>query len=439
MRVLLWPFFVAAVCFIFGVGACDCEWPPGDDDSDDDSGDDDAIPDDDSDDDSVPDDDADDDLDDDATDDDTNPDDDIDDDSMPDDDGDDDAADDDTGLDCVWTIEEIAPPEATYLGSAIAVNALDQPMIFVNRVDTPGATLATRGDDGTWTHDLVDANGYYASPAFALDTDGLVHLAYWTGNPDPQYTTMRHTFGPPWTSEGVTITRLGWDYPTLAIDPDGAAHIGLGYCDYRGVGGYAESRTNRSGTWAVEWLLYSGQMCPGVSIATDAGNETWVATTTPNTYLHGGPLHVAHGGDIPFLWPMSEVDSWALPARFSIAIGTDGEPVVAYNYGASSLMLAERVAGAWQITQLPAAGTVGNPRALAIDAQGHRHLIVHNTLAHLLMYGNDVSGAWAFTTLDTIPLDWAWATLALDSLGRPHVSYTLEYPGHVRYAGCRAD
>ncbi|MCL4234273.1 MAG: hypothetical protein KJ042_07125, partial [Deltaproteobacteria bacterium] len=354
MRDLPWPSILAAVCLFVWFGACDCEWPPLEDDDggDDDSGDDDEVPDDDVDDDADDDETDDDTVPDDDLDDDTVPDDDIDDDTAPDDDSDDDA-DDDTGLDCVWTIEEIAPPEATYLGSAIALNASDQPMIVVNRVDTPGATLATRGDDGVWTHDLVDAAGYYASPAIALDGDGVVHLAYWTGNPDPQYTTMRHTFGPPWTSEDVTITRHGWDDPSLAVGPDGAAHGGRGYCDYRGVGGYAESRTNRSGTWALEWILVSNQMCPGVSLAVDAGSETWVATTTPSTYLHGGPLHVAHGGAVPFLWPMTQVDTWALPAHLSIAIAPDGVPVVAYNYGASSLMLAERVAGEWQVTQLP--------------------------------------------------------------------------------------
>ncbi|MCC6157829.1 MAG: hypothetical protein IT350_07230 [Deltaproteobacteria bacterium] len=435
MRLTTWPLLLAAMCVALVSGACDCEWPTlGDDDSDDDSDDD--LSDDDG------DDDADDDLGDDDADDDTAPDDDsdddLDDDSVDDDTGDDDSIDDDTGLDCVWTIEEIAPAEATLWGSAIAVNALDQPMILANRIDTLGAYLATRGDDGGWTHELVDAEGYANTPAIALGADDEVHLAYWTGNPDPQYMTMRHTVGPPWVSDAVTISRLGRDDPSLAIGPDDAAHIGLGYCDYRGVGGYTESRTNRSGTWTLEWLLISNLMCPGVSVAVDANNDTWIATSMPVPIWYDGPLLVAHGR-IPFLWPTETAAESVTPAKFSLALDPDGSPVVAFNQSSTSLYLGERRSAAWEITQLPAAGTVGNPRALAIDTQGHRHLIVHNKLAHLLMYGNDVSGQWAFTTLDTIPLDWAWASLALDSLGRPHVSYTLEYPTHVRYAGCRAD
>ena len=180
-----------------------------------------------------------------------------------------------------------------------------------------------------------------------------------------------------------------------------------------------------------------------------AGGWPLLAQPASSTAPTGPAAESARAGP-DTLWQIQTVDSAGdVGWDTSTAVDAAGKPHVSYcEYGpymggwtCYDLKYAHQEEATWSIETVDSGGYIGAGNSLALDSQGHPHIAYgqydcfSGCLAEALRYAHYDGAAWQVEIVDSAGYVGAYASLALDSQDRPHISYFADDPHNdLRYA-----
>lgn len=281
-----------------------------------------------------------------------------------------------------------------------------------------GAVVYLTSSGSTWTRKTIAALG--SSPVLAVDGHGKVHVAYIAANgglPGIYYAT---NMTGAWASVRLS-SASGDTAPSIAVDPDGEAHVAFQRNDFpeddAGIG-YA---TNRRGFWQTLRLSKVRDVTP--SIALDVNRRVHIA-------FQRLPLNAVLGLGIRELtdenglaWTDKAVTTNAYDTGPSLALTPSGVLGLAFSRGdpaGAGLFLARRSAGVWTAAKVAAA--TGAPQ-LVWDAAGHAAIAAGGDTYAAPYLITNASGAWVRTQL---PVAGLHPSIAIDGSGRPVIATTTD-------------
>ncbi len=330
----------------------------------------------------------------------------------------------------VWVRELVDRSQDTGIHAALALDAAGQP--HISQRDRGGALRYAAWPGDAWASETIDAAaGATPGPtALALDRAGRSHIGYVVADTTLKYA---HQTATGWQ---ITIVANAVARPAssgdeiqiaLALDRGDAPH----FC-YFGADGMLKYVRWTGSAWEtrdVDAVATGG--AASVSLALDAADAPHIAYAGWD-----GPLRYARW--IGSAWWTFDVDAHA-GAGVTLALDAAARPHIGYvTSGApATLKYAAWTAGGWQIAVVDG-GDATFP-ALALDAAGAPHLGYYDAAAHLLQYAQRTGAAWDISTVT--PVETLYTTdrnlfnsLALDQMGRPHMSYHDPTAHAARYA-----
>jgi hypothetical protein len=282
-----------------------------------------------------------------------------------------------------WHSESVPVSGDHFRWTSLALDAADRP--HVSFYDELGDRLrwAWLSPGTGWQHEVVDSAGtagYYS--ALALDSGGAPHVAqvWGEGRRGIWYT---HADASGWHSEPVAAGYFNWRYhwvgTSLDVGPDDSAHISYDRYHYPYGTSIYYLREDPSG-WHSEYVAL-GQ------------------------------------------YSALRVDPWGVPH------------VAYYDNGSDDLVYASRGAAGWSFETADSSGNAGGWPSLAIGGDGFPRVsyVLGSYAADELRYACRDPLGWHVETADSAA-QFGWTSLALDHLGRPHISYHDDTNGNLKYA-----
>ena len=321
-----------------------------------------------------------------------------------------------------WNIETLA------LGQSYSV-AVDTFGRIHALFDSPSGVL-TYGlkIGGSWSFQTVDVNSGFGS--MALAQNGSPGIAYFRLTD----LTVRYAYqnGLDFVNETVDqINGTAASMISLAIDHMGRPHIAH-WNRQSSPGAYLTYAFRNDSAWSVKIVLFAFGVSSGndgPSIALDSTGNPGIVSTPDNPW--GGLVYSRWNGSE---WSNSQVEFWfnrQCCRAPSLKFDSRNNPRVAYfNVSGQNLRYARYndLIGGWAFetlyTQASGSGS-GSPKvSLALDNLDQPRIAYLVTdLAELLYFYFD-AGGWHQEIPDSTTPAGMWNSLALDSLGAPHVLYT---------------
>ena len=256
--------------------------------------------------------------------------------------------------------------------SSIAVDALGRIHISYH-ADKPSPLLKYALFDGSsWTAEAIDDGGFATS--IAVDANNQPRIAYHGGlsGTDLRYATFD---GSNWSIETIPGTGIPFTSTSLALTPDGKAHIGFSEAT---LPRKARHATNATGAWVVEDVVegirtsiaLDGMSRPHLVCTDETARELRYAVLNGSTWTLESIVADGDYGDIA-------VDSSGIPqVSFGVFAG-----------GIEHLGHARRDGGTWSITMF-ATKNAGFDTAIALDSFALPHISTRKSVgeASLLHY-----------------------------------------------------
>jgi hypothetical protein len=243
-----------------------------------------------------------------------------------------------------------------------------------------------------------------------------------------------------WKTEVVDTYHVG-KFSSMAVDASGTVHISY----YDAANGNVKYAVNSIGTWHTEVVAPVGtaSLWAYTSIAVDAGGAPQIVYYDDNQ----DALRLAAKSN--GAWLTETVDSGAggITAFFpSIAVDSSGKPHVSYmfNQGSSAsgnLRYAVKSGSAWSVQTVDTDGNTGFHTSIAVDSSGRPHISYvrypapGNLSSSILKYATraSVTAAWTIEDVDSsVPV--THTAIALDATGVPQISYHDWDNGYLLYA-----
>ncbi len=145
------------------------------------------------------------------------------------------------------------------------------------------------------------------------------------------------------------------------------------------------------------------------------------------------------------LWSIVVVDSAGYDNKPSLALDSSDNPHISYTHGSlyeyknRTLKYARWTGTAWNIETVDSTGDVGMSPSLALDSSGNPHISYTDWTNKNLKYARWTGSAWSIEVIDAIgdvsgSHLCAHTSLALDSEDRPHISYYDATNKNLKYA-----
>lgn len=332
-----------------------------------------------------------------------------------------------------WQIETVAHLGSEILGDmALAIDRSGQPHTLY--WDASDATLkyAVRAN-GSWRVETVSTiSGTWSTSALALDASDRPYVAYYDSA--PKVLKLATSSGGTWSSQIVDANGDVGNAPSLVIDFAGKPHVA-----YRDSTRNALKYSYWDGTqWKATALERNSEAV--ASLATDEEGNAYLSYTLLVVVEQDCRVRLARFLDGRLLGT-TEVDAvGSRSSATSVTVNPAGRVLVHYyNTARKELRLATQE-GTWQyesIATVSQAGDhIGLSASLALDGLGQPHLSYLN--------GNSQSGyaihyaSWNGVRWDVQRVAATEGTgaisLALTSAGQPHIALYLESRGDLRYA-----
>ena len=288
-----------------------------------------------------------------------------------------------------------------------------------------------------WEIEVVDVG---TKPELALDAAGQPHIAYMTEEmAGGVFYAIRNRDG--WETDVVV---RGYFYGPLdvTLDAEGGPHIvyhdhqGGDFDPDRGDAGYAFKEGN---AWVLEAIADPGRDGWDGSIAVGPEGEVHVSAIDPSQFgsFAGVEWAVRRGGR----WRVEEIGSGPVPYEFgtSLAVDAEGRPHIVYHTGEEErspdgdLVYAVLVSDEWYIEEVDVDGDVGKFASLALDSQGRPHIAYFEWVEErsgFVKYAFVDETGWQIErvgALNDVEISFLGArrmiSLALDANDRPHIAY----------------
>jgi hypothetical protein len=233
-----------------------------------------------------------------------------------------------------------------------------------------------------------------------------------------------------WSFERVDSTSNGGAYSSLALDMQANPRIA-----YRAFGSDLKYASKSLGSWTFEYPSFGSPQ--DISLELDANGEPRVS------FFSNSDGTLQYGERNSGTWSFTTVDAAPFSAGLysSLRLDAQGNPRIAYHNEGSGFVLrfAERNAGVWTTETPDAVGATGYQASLALDKNGNPRISYYSITAGTLKYAAKDGGLWTTEAVDaTGPPDlntsYPHTSIALDSLGNPHIGYYDNAHGKLRYA-----
>ncbi|MCA9936018.1 MAG: hypothetical protein H6662_10015 [Ardenticatenaceae bacterium] len=290
-------------------------------------------------------------------------------------------------------------------------------------VNPVSATQTNTPTAGHWQIETVDASDCWF-PSLALNDAGEPRISYGALG---ELKYAQHN-GVSWELEFVEIQpgSTGW-YSSLALDSD-TPHISY-YSPYSNSLMYA---IYIDSSWQIQAIGDSYDYGGQTSLALDNGRlphiAYWDATNLTIKYAY------YDGADWQFE-AVTTMSGSGQDVSLALTLDTANQPHLCYyDYENGSLKYASRNGVGWQFETVDNDVFYnGQDCDIALDAQNRPHIGYRNLA---LRYARRDGGSWQSTVVDDDFFAGDGLSLALDSAGQPHISYTdWPVPEHeVRYA-----
>jgi hypothetical protein len=376
-----------------------------------------------------------------------------------------------------WTTETVATAECID-GNAIALNSAGNPRIIYHAIDGDTWRLDyARWDSGQWQNEtLTISDNSITALSLALDGSDVPHASYYLNADDSMH--YAHRDGT-WQFETVESgLRLEREISSLVLDDAGQPHLlylldntTLKYAHQEGAAWQPETVTQGGDPGRYNTMILDQEERPHIVYSDRGRMALWYAAWDGSA------------------WQTRAVDQGEWDYAFDyagLALDGDGHPHVAYNKDdvlwGNELYYGRWDGATWQIQKLLSKdiGSASNAAALVLDSAGRPHIVhgVWSGIAHTYWDG----AAWQSETVDaqaefsssrlsltidgadklhlaywdmtnealkyayqdgadwrvqTVDIEGRSPSIALDSTGRPHISY-CRIPGglceELRYA-----
>jgi hypothetical protein len=137
-------------------------------------------------------------------------------------------------------------------------------------------------------------------------------------------------------------------------------------------------------------------------------------------------------------WTTGEVDAPKIFSNFysrAISIDSSGNPHIAY--GEDHLYYAYHDGSSWNYETVDSSTGVGQFASIALDSSGKVHISYYDWTNGHLKYATNLSGSWVAVTVDSSGDVGVNTSIAIDSLNNVHISYydwINDNNGHLKYA-----
>ena len=234
---------------------------------------------------------------------------------------------------------------------------------------------------GTWKHRTIDFNGRL--PSIAVDSHDAVHIAYShfspgnssidIGNESVRYATNS---GGMWTNS----TLWGWRaYPDqipyrtgLVVDSKGAIHLIYDFSHF------LRYITNETGSWTREWLDGIEDSDQNPSLSVDSAGRTHLAflgyvAKNGTTLIRQSLVHAVHE---PSGWSFEAAAAWdgGYPSSTASTMDSRGRVHVTVVDGTSGVVYVTNADGGWSTSTIDGGGAVGLGASIAVDSHGRPHV-----------------------------------------------------------------
>jgi len=342
----------------------------------------------------------------------------------------------------VWNAQVIDAGADRGMNSGIAVDT--QGRIHMEYLDQGSYDLYyALGQDGSWNTEIAAHQGiwyeqlaYYGSD-IVVDAAGDPHIAYiYFDENNGSWLRYAKKQGSVWNIETATPEPDGYErYMALALDSNGAAHVGWSYDPAR----YA---TNAGGSWIIEYpydpQIY-GESGYYISMAVDAQNWPHIATTAGRLEFYG----LAYAKRVVNGWSIEEItiDQLGELSGLSLALDSEGHAHIAMcgPWGAgpytAQVNYLTNVSGEWEMENVDTliCGNYCDPVpisdcVIALNSAGKAHILYNSDLdvyANLgkLKYATNMNGDWRTCYLDKAGRVGDFNSIAIGADGMIHASY----------------
>jgi hypothetical protein len=317
-----------------------------------------------------------------------------------------------------WTFQDVDTNLNAGTACSIAVDGRGRPHIAYYQRDAGDLRYAAW--DGTaFQLTTVDTGGTAdvgSSLSLALNAQGQPRIAYY----DLTTRDLKYAVAGPggWTVRTVLTTGSVGRSPALTLDTQGRAFVAFWNETAYGVH-YA--REGATGWTTGPFDDRDNAIREETSVAANAQGQLFA--------VMGGSLDITVARNLSGTWETERVDAqYKAGQRVSMAL-RGGQPMGAWLEDDSTsswdfnIKVGERTGpDTWTVTRLE--GERASNVSFALDAQGNPHLAWTDGRTYDLRYAKRVDGVWQKQTVDSEGYTGYYPSLAVDSLGRPHIAYS---------------
>jgi len=344
--------------------------------------------------------------------------------------------------DGVWTTETVFGDGLSMdknNSTSLVFGSGDMPMIAVSLGSDPGETLTWLAykSGGVWYHDqnydIVGSSGA-RWPSIAADTSGKPHISYLDYNTGQLHYASLTAWGPDtWSNTIIDSGAQVGQGVSFAIDRFGQPHIA--YMDL--TNGIMKYATQHYGTWQTSVVNVDGMKpAHGHALAVDS-------TGTPHiTYSDTNMKKIMYATLNSSGWTAEVVADDTGPdieKYISLVFDVADNPHISFHdssYSAINLQYAHKSGGTWTVSVVDVlpVGITGLYNSIAIDSSGKPHISYYNYYDGNLWYARWNGSAWDRVPVDTGNNAGIYTSLALDSLDHPYICYSDEINHYVKFA-----